>query len=98
MILIAGPFNFIGANVAMFLGTRVTVIIGLSIAILGVFLSSFATSFSVFFITYGIMFGIGVGFAYTSPLMAGWSNYPDHKGRVTGIIMAGFGLSATIFN
>jgi hypothetical protein len=49
------------------------------------------------------MFGIGVGFAvtftqYTSPLMAGWSNYPDHKGRVTGIIMAGFGLSATIFN
>jgi OFA family oxalate/formate antiporter-like MFS transporter len=49
------------------------------------------------------LYGTGVGLTvkfkqYTTPLMISWSHFPEHKGRITGIILAAFGLSASIFN
>ena len=31
-------------------------------------------------------------------MIVSWSHFPDHKGRVTGIILTGFGFGSAIFN
>jgi len=45
-----------------------------------------------------MLFGLGGGFMYTAPLIVGWSHYPANRGRVTGIIMAAYGLTSMFFN
>ena len=42
------------------------------------------------------VFGLGQGFAYFPPVKTGWYYYPNHKGRVLGIILCGFGFSSAI--
>ena len=36
--------------------------------------------------------------SYATPLVVAWSYFPNNKGRVSGIVTAGFGLSSAIFN
>mmetsp|Transcript_3609 Transcript_3609/g.3384 ORF Transcript_3609/g.3384 Transcript_3609/m.3384 type:complete len:86 (+) Transcript_3609:181-438(+) len=44
------------------------------------------------------MFGLGCGLSYTTPLIIGWSHFPNSKGKVSGVIVGGFGLGAAIYN
>ncbi|MBU2513859.1 MFS transporter [bacterium] len=44
----------------------------------------------------GVMAGIGVGFAYMVPIAVAIQWFPDHKGLVTGIAVAGFGGGAAL--
>jgi OFA family oxalate/formate antiporter-like MFS transporter len=48
-------------------------------------------------ITYGIIGGAGIGFAYVCPIAALVKWFPDKKGSVSGIAVAGFGGGALIF-
>ncbi len=48
-------------------------------------------------ITYGIVGGAGIGFAYVCPIAALVKWFPDKKGSVSGIAVAGFGGGALIF-
>ncbi|TFH05810.1 MAG: MFS transporter, partial [Candidatus Thorarchaeota archaeon] len=48
-------------------------------------------------ITYGIIGGAGIGFAYVCPIAALVKWFPDKKGAITGIAVAGFGAGALIF-
>jgi OFA family oxalate/formate antiporter-like MFS transporter len=64
----------------------------------GVFISSFITSFDLFIVFFGVFFGLGTGLGYTSPILSAWSYFPDHKGRISGLIVCGFGFGAAIFN
>jgi OFA family oxalate/formate antiporter-like MFS transporter len=70
----------------------------MTVSVSGVFLSSFCTNYSLFVMCYAVMFGLGGGFMYTAPLIVGWSHYPANRGRVTGIIMAAYGLTSMFFN
>ncbi len=36
--------------------------------------------------------------AYTAPVINGWNWFPNRKGLVTGVIVAGFGSGGFIFN
>ncbi|MFX0065156.1 MAG: OFA family MFS transporter [Candidatus Hermodarchaeota archaeon] len=47
--------------------------------------------------TYGIIAGGGIGFAYVCPIAALVKWFPDIKGLITGIAVAGFGAGAIIF-
>jgi OFA family oxalate/formate antiporter-like MFS transporter len=49
-------------------------------------------------LTYGIIGGAGIGFAYVCPIAALVKWYPDKKGLMTGVAVAGFGGGALIFN
>ena len=49
-------------------------------------------------ITYGIIGGAGIGFAYVCPIAALVKWFPDKKGLMTGVAVAGFGGGALIFN
>ncbi len=48
-------------------------------------------------VTYGIIGGAGIGFAYVCPIAALVKWFPDIKGLITGIAVAGFGAGALIF-
>jgi OFA family oxalate/formate antiporter-like MFS transporter len=48
-------------------------------------------------VTYGVISGAGIGFAYVCPIAALVKWFPDLKGLITGIAVAGFGAGALIF-
>jgi OFA family oxalate/formate antiporter-like MFS transporter len=56
------------------------------------------TTFIGLFITYGIIFGVGIGFGYVCPIASAGKWFPDKKGFINGIAVAGFGAGAFIFN
>ncbi|MFX1478829.1 MAG: OFA family MFS transporter [Promethearchaeota archaeon] len=64
----------------------------------GVILSAFMTTFIGLFITYGIIFGAGIGFGYVCPIASAGKWFPDKKGLINGIAVAGFGAGSFIFN
>lgn len=50
-----------------------------------------------FFLTYGVIGGAGIGFGYVCPIAAATKWFPDKKGLVTGLAVAGFGAGALFF-
>jgi OFA family oxalate/formate antiporter-like MFS transporter len=64
----------------------------------GVLLSALMTTFIGLLITYGILFGMGIGFAYVCPIASASKWFPDKKGFINGIAVAGFGAGSFVFN
>ncbi|MHA1196853.1 MAG: MFS transporter, partial [Promethearchaeota archaeon] len=79
-------------------GPRNIAIVGGILIGIGVITSAFMTTFVGLFITYGIIFGAGIGFGYVCPIAAASKWYPDKKGLINGIAVAGFGAGSFIFN
>ncbi|MEI6413980.1 MAG: OFA family MFS transporter, partial [Pseudomonadota bacterium] len=42
----------------------------------------------------GLIGGIGIGLGYVVPIAVGMNWFPDHKGMITGLAVAGFGFGA----
>ena len=57
----------------------------------------FGSSFIAQFICIGIIGGAGIGLAYVVPIAVGMKWFPDKKGLVSGLAVAGFGFGATIW-
>jgi len=77
---------------------KVAIIGGITLGA-GVILSAItAGSFIGLLITYGIVFGVGIGFAYVCPIACAAKWFPDKKGFINGIAVAGFGAGSFIFN
>jgi len=55
-------------------------------------------SFTLLFIGYGLVGGAGIGFGYVCPLATCVKWFPEHKGLITGIVVAGFGSGAILFS
>lgn len=51
----------------------------------------------ILYITYGVIGGAGIGFAYVCPITAAVKWYPEKKGLITGLSVAGFGAGALFF-
>jgi len=68
-------------------------LLGLGFVMGGLFGSTFWSQF--FFI--GIVAGAGIGMAYVVPIAVGVKWFPDKKGTITGLAVAGFGFGATIW-
>lgn len=49
------------------------------------------------YLTYGVLGGAGIGFAYVCPIAASVKWFPDKKGLITGLAVAGFGAGALFF-
>lgn len=52
------------------------------------------TSFPVLFVCIGLLGGAGIGLAYVVPIAIGMQWFPDKKGLITGLAVAGFGFGA----
>lgn len=82
----------------MFVATLGGIFYGLGHILAG-YLFSYITPPSLFgiYLSYSIIGGIGVGLGYVCPIAAAVKWFPDKKGLVTGIAVAGFGAGAFIF-
>jgi OFA family oxalate/formate antiporter-like MFS transporter len=61
----------------------------------GVFLASFsAHRLWWLYLTYGVIGGIGLGMGYIVPITVLVKWFPDHRGLITGIAVAGFGAGS----
>lgn len=49
------------------------------------------------YLTYGLLGGAGIGFGYVCPIAAAVKWFPDKKGLITGLAVAGFGAGALFF-
>lgn len=76
---------------------KATIIGGIILAV-GVMSSAAMTSLIGLIMTYGVLFGIGIGICYVCPIATAQKWYPDKKGFISGIAVAGFGAGAFIFN
>ena len=63
----------------------------------GIFLASFAgNSLTLLYLTYGLLGGIGIGLGYIVPVATLIKWFPDKRGFITGIAVAGFGGGAFV--
>ncbi|MCK4717761.1 MAG: OFA family MFS transporter [Thermoplasmata archaeon] len=59
--------------------------------------SMVGSSFLGLLVTIGIIGGAGIGLAYVVPIAVGIKWFPDKKGLISGLAVAGFGFGATIW-
>ncbi len=57
----------------------------------------FGNSFIAQLLCIGFLGGAGIGLAYVVPIAVGVKWFPDKKGMITGLAVAGFGFGATIW-
>ncbi|WP_320112946.1 OFA family MFS transporter [Draconibacterium orientale] len=57
----------------------------------------FGSSFLAQLLFIGVLGGAGIGLAYVVPIAVGVKWFPDKKGLITGLAVAGFGFGATIW-
>lgn len=70
------------------------IVLGLGYLLAGLF---GGTNFWLIFIFIGIIGGSGIGLAYVVPIAVGMRWFPDKKGLITGLAVAGFGFGATLW-
>ena len=68
-------------------------LLGLGFVLGGLFGSTFWGQF----LFIGVVAGAGIGLAYVVPIAVGVKWFPDRKGMITGLAVAGFGFGATIW-
>jgi len=64
---------------------------------IGLLLASKTTSLGWLYLTFGVIGGLGIGAGYVCPLATCVKWFPDKKGLITGLAVAGFGGGALIF-
>ncbi|MCK5281992.1 MAG: OFA family MFS transporter [Nanoarchaeota archaeon] len=69
------------------------IVLGVGYILGGLFGSSFITQL----IFIGIIGGAGIGLAYVVPIAVSMKWFPDKKGLISGLAVAGFGFGATIW-
>lgn len=77
-------------------GPRLVATVGGVILGIGMLIPAFLHSFIWLVIGYGIVLGIGIGFTYVCPVSTGVKWFPDKRGLITGLSVAGFGAGALI--
>jgi len=80
-------------------GPQKLTIIGGIILGLGYFLAGIfgGTNFFMLLLLIGLVGGAGIGFAYVVPIAVGMRWFPDKKGMITGLSVAGFGFGAMLW-
>jgi len=91
-------FTIIGGRLQKKFGPRKIALLGGVLLGLGYILSSFVgASFPLKLLFIGILGGAGIGLAYVVPIAVGVKWFPDKKGLVSGLAVAGFGFGAFIW-
>ncbi len=91
-------FTIIGGRLSLKYGPRKIAFLGGILLGLGYILGSFVgANFPLKLIFIGILGGAGIGLAYVVPIAVGVKWFPDKKGLVSGLAVAGFGFGAFIW-
>ena len=76
---------------------KVSIMGGLLLGLGYVLAKFFGVTFMGQVICIGILGGAGIGLAYVCPIAVGMKWFPDKKGMITGLSVAGFGFGALIW-
>lgn len=80
-------------------GPRLTAATGSLLFTAGYILASLTQgNFLALLLSYGVVIGVGIGFGYVCPLTTGMKWFPENRGLVTGVAVAGFGGGAIILS
>lgn len=97
-LLVFALFTIIGGRLQIKLGPMKIALIGGVLLGLGYILAGFVgASFIGKLVFIGIVAGAGIGLAYVVPIATGVKWFPDKKGLVSGLAVAGFGFGAFIW-
>ncbi len=91
--------TMVGGRIQDRIGPRPVVLVGGVLYSIGVMLVSLVESpdqLWLLILTYGVISGIGLGAAYIVPIAMLVKWFPDRRGLITGIAVAGFGAGALI--
>ncbi|MBI1874534.1 MAG: OFA family MFS transporter [Acidobacteria bacterium] len=78
-------------------GPRLCAVMGATLLSAGFVFASFTTSLLFLYITFGLLVGIGGAFGYAAPTPVASKWFPDKRGLVIGLMVAGFGAGSAIF-
>lgn len=88
----------VGGKIELRVGPRATATLGSLFLVGSTLVASRATSLWGMALGFGLCFGFGGGLTYTVPLVVGYRWDSTQKGWISGVVLAGFGASALIFN
>jgi MFS transporter, OFA family, oxalate/formate antiporter len=96
-ILSLGCAAFFGGLLMARVGPKLVAILSGVLYGAGIFLASFATeSLTLLYLTYGLLAGVGIGLGYIVPIATLVKWFPDKRGFITGVAVAGFGAGALV--
>lgn len=78
-------------------GPTKMVIIGAAVLSLGLLIASRTTSLGMLYLGYGIFGGAGIGISYGIPIATCVKWFPDKRGMISGLAVAGFGLGSVFY-
>lgn len=78
-------------------GPRIIATIGGVLLGIGLIVAKFATGLGMFIFGFSILGGIGIGAAYVCPIATCVKWFPDKRGLITGLAVAGFGAGGLVF-
>src|SRR5437867_13132599 len=78
-------------------GPRICAFIGGILVSAGFWLASRTASLPYLYLTMGLVVGLGNGFGYATPIPVASKWFPDKRGLVVGIMVAGYGAGSAIF-
>ena len=97
-LLVFAIFTIVGGRLQVKYGPMKIASLGGILLGLGYILASFTgASFVGKLIFIGVISGAGIGLAYVVPIATGVKWFPDKKGLVSGLAVAGFGFGALIW-
>jgi MFS transporter, OFA family, oxalate/formate antiporter len=95
-ILVLGFAAFAGGIWMRRTGPRPVAIAGAVLYGLGTALAGTSHSLTALYLTYGVVGGAGLGLGYMVPIATLVRWFPDKRGMITGIAVAGFGAGALV--
>ena len=96
-LLTFAVFTVIGGRLMAKFGPRKLAVAGGLLLGTGYIIGSFMTSLPAMIICIGIIGGAGIGLGYVVPIAVGVKWFPDKKGLITGLAVAGFGFGALLW-
>jgi MFS transporter, OFA family, oxalate/formate antiporter len=95
-IFVVGFAAFAGGLWMKRSGPRPVALAGAVLYGLGTLLTGMAHSLTALYLTYGVIGGAGLGLGYIVPIATLVRWFPDKRGMITGLAVAGFGAGALV--
>jgi OFA family oxalate/formate antiporter-like MFS transporter len=79
------------------IGPKKTAISGAFLLLIGMYVAAKAQTLAQFVLGFGVLSGIGIYTAYVCPIATCVKWFPDKRGLITGLAVAGFGAGGLVF-